>query len=97
MVTPSVYAGPGTTAYIYCVPMSDGTGQFQQVWASADGSFHAPMMAPGTYRILAFKKPPPDLPYRDPEAMRSYEMKGQVVSLAPRQKLSLQLQLISSE
>jgi hypothetical protein len=54
------------------------------------------MMAPGAYRVLAFKSPQPDLPYRDVEAMQAYDAKGQIVSLAPRQKEKLQLQIISS-
>jgi hypothetical protein len=53
------------------------------------------MMAPGTYRVIAFKSPQPNLPYRDAEAMRVYETKGQIVHLSPGQKTTLQLQTIS--
>jgi hypothetical protein len=53
-------------------------------------------MAPGSYRVLVFKNQQPNLPYRDAEAMRAYETKGQVIHLAARQKATLQLQTISS-
>ena len=51
-------------------------------------------MTPGTYRVLAFANQQPNLPYRDAEAMRAYESKGQVVHLPAGQKTSVQLQLI---
>jgi hypothetical protein len=54
------------------------------------------MVAPGTYRVLAFKNQQPNLPYRDAEAMRAYESKGQVVHLSARQKVNIQLQAIPS-
>ncbi len=53
-------------------------------------------MVPGSYRVLAFKNQQPNLPYRDAEAMRAYETKGQVIHLAAGQKATLQLQTISS-
>jgi hypothetical protein len=82
---------------IYWVPLPDSSGQFKQISSSADGIFHYPMMAPGTYRVLAFKSRQLNLPYRDAEAMRAYEAKGQVVHLAPGQKTTVQLHIISSE
>jgi hypothetical protein len=83
-------------AWVYFVPSPDGFGQFQQVGVSDDGRFSSPMMVPGSYRVLAFKNQQPNLPYRDAEAMRAYETKGQVIHLAPGQKATLQLQIISS-
>jgi hypothetical protein len=53
-------------------------------------------MAPGTYRVLAFKNQQANLPYREADAMRAYESKGQVVHLSAGQKVSVQLQIISS-
>jgi hypothetical protein len=53
------------------------------------------MVAPGVYRVIAFGSPQRDLPYRDAEAMKVYETKGQVVHFAPGQKVTLQLQVIS--
>jgi hypothetical protein len=53
------------------------------------------MVAPGVYRVIAFRSRKSDLPYRDAEAMKAYETKGQVVHFAPGQKVTLQLQAIS--
>lgn len=83
-------------AWVYCVPLPDSAGQFQQLGVSADGTFTSPMMTPGDYRVLAFAKQQPNLPYRDPEAMRAYESKGPVIHLAAGQKANVQLQVIAN-
>lgn len=80
---------------IYCIPLPDSTGQYQQFWASpTDGKFGSPGMAPGTYRVLAFKSRQPHLPFRDPEAMKVYDSMGQVLHLSSGEKASVQLQII---
>ena len=53
------------------------------------------MVAPGVYRVIAFGSPQQDIPYRDAEAMKAYETKGQIVHFAAGQKVKLQLQVIS--
>jgi len=83
------------SAYIYFVPHSEGTGQYQQITADGEGKFNANNIAPGNYLVLAFKKQM-NLPYDDVEAMRIYEPKGQKIQLAPGQKEKLELQIISS-
>ncbi len=82
-------------AWLYCVPLSESAGQFQEVGVSEDGRFTA-QMAPGDYRILAFSKVQ-RLPYRDAEAMKPYETKGEVVHLSAGQKTSVQVQIIRAE
>ena len=81
---------------VYCIPLSDGPGQFQQLWVSPEGKINSTPMAPGTYRVLAFANKQRDIPYRDPEAMKLYDAKGQVVHLTAGQKTSVQLQMIPS-
>jgi hypothetical protein len=81
-------------AWVYCVPLPDSQGQFQPLEVSPEGKFNSQMMAPGTYRVIAFKSAQPNLPYRDAEAMRAYETKGQVVHLSAGQKTTVQLQII---
>jgi hypothetical protein len=99
---PSMTGGAVTTglylqkAWVYCVPLPDSAGQFQQLGVSADGTFTSPMMTPGDYRVLAFATQQPNLPYRDPEAMRAYESKGPVIHLAAGQKANVQLQVIAN-
>ena len=82
------------SAYIYFVPESEGTGQYQQIIADAEGKFSSKNIAPGSYLVLAFKKQM-NLPYEDSEAMRTYESKGQKIQLAAGQKEKLELQIIS--
>jgi hypothetical protein len=94
--TSSTFTRQPPQAWVYCVPAPDSPGQFQQTWISPDGKFNSTAMPPGVYRILAFASQQPDLPYRDAEAMRVYESKGQVVHLSAGQKASVQLQLIPS-
>ena len=80
-------------AYVYCVPMADSPGRFTEAVASPDGAFTALNLPPGSYRVLAFKRPQADLEYRDANAMRSYEAKGQVVHLSSGQTEHVTLQL----
>jgi hypothetical protein len=90
-------AGPVPSAYVYCVPLRDSPGQFREVVVSgSDDKFRLEGMAPGAYRVLAFKNPQPHLPYGDAEAMQAYDAKGQPVQLSPGQKTNVQVQLISS-
>ena len=83
------------SAYIYFVPQSEGTGQYQQIVADAEGKFNANNIAPGNYLVLAFKQQM-NLPYDDVDAMRIYEPQGQKIQLAAGQKEKLELQIISS-
>jgi hypothetical protein len=89
----SQYSGP--FAYVYCIPQADSPGQFTTAWVSPDGKINSQQMVPGVYRILAFKHPQNDLEYRNAEAMRAYESKGQLVRLIGGQTEHLQLQLVS--
>jgi hypothetical protein len=83
-------------AWMYCVPLGDGPGQYQEIPVSSEGKFNSQNVPPGTYRVMAFKKLQRDMPYREAEAMRAYETKGQVVHLFPSQKATVQLQIISN-
>ncbi len=95
-ITDSAFSTPRPQAWVYCIPASDSAGQFEQLWVSPDGKFNSPTIAPGTYRLLASKNPQVNLPYRDAEAMRAYESKGQVVHLSAGQKVNVQLRPIPS-
>ena len=81
-------------AWVYCVPLPDSSGQFNQTAMGEDAQFHDPMLAPGDYRILAFANQQLHLPYRDAEAMKAYETRGPVVHLVAGQKVNLQVPLI---
>ena len=85
----------GALAHIYCIPLPDSAGEFKEIWVPADGKFGPQPIPPGTYRVLAFDQPQPELEYRDPEAMRAYDAQGLLVRLVAGQKEHLQLPLIS--
>jgi hypothetical protein len=91
---PSTFT-PGSRAYVYCIPMLDSPGQFQEFTLSSDGTFTSQNMAPGTYRVMAFDHQQSEMPYRDAEAMRAFETRGQVIHLSPAQKTNVELQLIT--
>jgi hypothetical protein len=84
-----------STKYVYCIPLPDSSGDFVELAAGSDGKFDYDRITPGVYRVIAFSRPQPDLAYRDPEAMKAYESKGQIVHFAPEQKVTLQLQIVS--
>jgi hypothetical protein len=86
----------GSPAHLYCIPPPDSSGEYKEVWVQADGKFGPQQIAPGTYRLLAFDRSQQDLEYRNPEAMRAYDAKGQLVRLIAGQKEHLHLQLVSS-
>ena len=93
----SPHAGGFTlSAYVYCVPAPDSPGQYLELTASSDGKVDYRMVAPGTYRVLAFKNPQQNLPYRDPEAMKAFDSKGQLIHFSAGQKTTVQLQVIST-
>jgi hypothetical protein len=83
------------SAYLYCVPLPDSSGRFTEVPVTHGGEFNFPNLSPGTYRLLAFRRPQPELEYRDPEAMRAYDSKGLVVRLVACQKEHVRLPLVS--
>lgn len=84
-------------ASIYFVPLPESAGQFQEISVAPEENFNVPNIVPGGYRVLALSRSRQDLPYRDSQAMKTYETKGQLVHLAAGQTAHLQLQVISEE
>ena len=83
--------------FIYFVPLPESAGQFQRLSVAPEETFNLPNMVPGSYRVLAFSRLERNLPYRDSQAMKAYETKGQVIHLTAGQTAHLQLQVISQE
>jgi hypothetical protein len=90
---PAAPAGP-PPAYIYCIPLLDTGREVAQIAAASDGSFASESLPPGTYRVLAFDREQPQLEYRDPETMKTYDHMGPAVQLASGQKEHVTLHLI---
>jgi len=80
---------------IYCLPVSGNVSAGRET-SGPYIKYSVGQLAPGDYRILAFDGPP-QLEYRNPAAMHSYESKGQVVHLTSGQKAQVRLQAIESE
>jgi hypothetical protein len=85
-----------SAAHVYLVPLPDSSGEFHDVFVAADGSFQAPAVPPGEYRVMALASPE-QLPYRDPEAMHAYDSSGVVVDLQPGEKQKIQLHLMGGQ
>lgn len=83
--------------FIFCIPLPGSTGQFAQFGTDRNGDFKSPMLAPGNYLVLAFNSFQPNFPYRDADAMKAYDGRGQIVHLDPGEKQQLQLKIISSD
>jgi len=85
-------------ARVYCVPLPDSRGEPHEMWVESDGSFHQEQIAPGTYRLIAFDHVlSSPLEYRNPQAMRAFDGKGQVIRLVAGQKERVQLQVITTD
>lgn len=84
---------PASPGWLYCIPMPESAGQFQQVAISSDGTFGTLSVAPGNYRLLAFSTQQQQIPYRDAEAMKAYDGKGPIVHIDGSQKVSAQVPL----
>ncbi|HXZ41343.1 MAG TPA: hypothetical protein VEG68_11440 [Terriglobales bacterium] len=93
---PQTWLQPELQAHVYLVPAPDSSGEFREAWVSPEGKFTLQQVPPGVYRVLAFDRAQPELEYRNADAMRAYESKGQAVSLVAGQKQQLQLQMIST-
>jgi len=90
------FAGIGAPiSYIYCIPLPDSPGQFVQFNTSPDGTFNSPEVAPGTYRVIAFKQPNIEVEYRNPDAMRAFESEGVVIHVGPDGKETVRLRVTS--
>jgi hypothetical protein len=82
------------SAFVYCIPVDDSAGAFTEWVTSEEGKFFPAPMAPGLYRLLAFRQKQTDLEYENADQMRAYDGKGQVVRLSPGQTEHVRLQLI---
>jgi hypothetical protein len=86
----------GTTAYAYCIPMDEGSGQYTALPISPDGKIFPVAVPPGAYRLLAFKRPQ-NLEYRNPEAMRAFDGKGTTARLVAGQSEHVQIPMVANE
>jgi hypothetical protein len=84
----------GLGRYVCFLPVDGRAGQFREAYVNPDGSFAQAQLAPGAYLVLAFDRPRYDLEYSDPEVLRKFESKGQVIRVEAGQKEHLRLSVI---
>lgn len=93
----SLNSEPGQSRmHVYCIPLTDSSGQFTEIWVHPDGTFNSAELAPGVYRVLAFDRVQTEIEYRNPEAMQGYDSKGFVVRVAGGQKERVTLRVIAT-
>jgi hypothetical protein len=95
-------AGNGTAAmkpprFLHFVPMPGSTGQYRETSSDAQGAFSESQLPPGEYLLLAFSGGDPNLHLSFAEAIAKYSAVGQVISVAPEQKLQVRLKAIAEE
>jgi hypothetical protein len=81
-------------AYVYCIPLLETGRDVAQIAVAPDGRFASESLPPGTYRVLAFDRAQPQLEYRDPETMKTYDHMGPAVQLGSGQTEHVTLHLI---
>lgn len=82
-------------AVVMFVP-TDAAGRFQQTYVDRDNKFAAKNLAPGSYRVLAFRDIRSQLAYRDEATMRHFEGKGATVSVAAGQSAEADLAVLDT-
>ena len=80
---------------VYFLPTSNNAGRFTAVYANSAGEFTAYQLAPGSYRVLAFAKPYPELEFASEEELRRYGAQGQMIEIRPGEKKTLQLDFVA--
>jgi len=81
-------------AHLYCIPLPDSGGDVTEIAVAPDGSFSSQTLAPGTYRLLAFDREQPQLEYRNPETMKTYDNMAPSVRVAGGQTEHVTLHVI---
>jgi hypothetical protein len=85
---------PGSSATVLLIPERGSSREIRSlVVAEATGLFHFDQVCPGSYTLLALDRVE-NLEYRNPEVLGSYLSSGTHMTVAPRQSLTANLELI---
>ncbi|HEY4356996.1 MAG TPA: hypothetical protein VGN16_14700 [Acidobacteriaceae bacterium] len=82
-------------AVVMFIP-TDASGRFQQTYVRRDDKFAMNNLAPGSYRVLAFRDIRSQLAYRDEATMRRFEGKGATVTVAAGQSAQADVAVLDS-
>jgi hypothetical protein len=83
--------------FVHFVPMPGSTGQYRETSSNNQGGFIESQLPPGEYLVLAFSGTDPNLRLSFAEVIAKYSTVGQVISVAPEQKLQVRLKAIVEE
>ena len=83
--------GPAQQSFILLLP-TDDSGRFTLSYSGPDGKFTA-IVAPGAYRVLAFRTngPPPQIAWHDAETMHRYDHQGATITVTAGQTQTVDL------
>ena len=73
---------------------TDASGQFVETAADPQGRFTVNNLAPGSYRVLAFRHRPRPLAYREPGGLSQFDGKGSTITAAAGQTVQTQVELL---
>jgi hypothetical protein len=86
--------GEPTDAYIYAIPLFPSTAAPVLVMSRPDGTYRLQDIAPGAYRIVALDNQAL-IPYREPDAMKSWFLRGSPVNVDPNSAVTADLEVES--
>ena len=92
-----VGTGAFSGAWLLCLPAGEDSAAFRLGFVDPQGRFTVDGLAPGQYRVYAFRRPPQSLEYRNPEVMQRFEATSVPVTLAPGQKAEITVPALSDE
>ncbi len=84
--------GKPAQAYIYAISLQPSTSPPRSAISRPDGTFTLVGIPPGEYRIVASVFPE-QIPYREPDAMKPWLLRGRPLTVAPDTAPTLDLQV----
>jgi hypothetical protein len=79
-------------AYVYAIPLRDRLTPPPSAISRPDGTYTLTGLPPGDFRIVASVYPE-DIPYRDPEALKPWLLRGRPLTIVPGTTPTLDLQV----
>jgi hypothetical protein len=84
--------GKPAQAYIYAISLHPSTSPPRFTISRPDGTYTLAALPPGEYRIVASVYPE-QIPYREPEALKPWLMRGRALIVVPGTTPTLDLQV----
>ena len=91
------FEGAQPSCFVYFLPVAGNGGQFRETFGGPDGTFRQEQLPPGTYHVLAFDREQEDLASASEETLRKFVSTEQLIEVAPGQKESLSVKVLSGD